>query len=697
MNISSRPTYPKLVGKPAKTIIILRNTLLTIVMISALSIMEVLHAEQDIKHIDTKNERTRLNDVSSGSLLFKTDNPGQYALATTVQTNVQIEINGLILRAAVTQTFTNDNENWVEGIYVFPLPENAVVDHLEMQIGARQIEGKIQERSVAKQTYMRAKASGKKASLVEQQRPNIFTNSVANIAPHESISITIEYQQSLQYNMVDGSGQFQFRFPSTITPRYTPASAVTPSSTTVREEPLNLHIRIDAGFPIIDINSPYHNINAINLGENQFDVSLADPLNFENRDFVLMWRSEVSHDPITAVFSETIEGDQYHYIMIMPPTSSAQGGQPLPREVIYIIDTSGSMSGDSIDQAKLSLHTALNRLRPSDKFNIIQFNSSTSHLFSSAKFANIDNLIQANDYIDSLVADGGTEMLPALMAALGTPSNHDDSYVRQILFLTDGAVGNESQLFSYIEHHLGNNRLFTIGIGTAPNSYFMTRAAAFGRGTFTYIASIDEIQIKLNQLFVKLESPILQNIRISWPDDMRIEAWPKNLPDLYLGEPFLLSVKVLSGTGAIKIRGDRANEEWYRELPLQKNKSSRGVAAIWARHQIDALTQQMMLTKNKKQLQDRLTRVAIQHHLVSQYTSLVAVDITPSRPDTETLLTGPLPLSPASNGDESLLIAQLANTATPAKLHLLIGVTLLLLTLLQTSVFSKWIQKGFKK
>jgi len=724
----TKPMYLNMNEKPSSLIIFIRNVILSLLVIAALSAMDTLQASQTKTNDPDHYDHVRLNDVASGSLLFSSDLPGKYIIAPVLETNVDMVINGIVLRATVTQTFKNESDLWVEGIYVFPLPENAAVDQLNMQVGERRIKGFIQERQKAKQIYLKAKLAGKKAAIVEQQRPNMFTNSVANIAPHESITITIEYQQKIRYEKIDGKGQFSLRFPTTITPRYIPgkpkiiisenigeiskkgwalntdqvidAADISPPmiDRADRENRFKLNIEIDAGFEIESINSPYHNISVHRPDNEQVIVTLQDSSSVSNRDFVLSWEPTSYVDPKAAIFSETLDKEFYQFIMVMPPSSAMQGAQALAREVIYIIDTSGSMSGESIQQAKASLQFALDRLRASDKFNIIQFNSSTSQLFESARMANSSNIRKAHSYVHALIAEGGTEMLPALKAAFGSSNNDDDipinnyvtnhvnNYVRQVMFLTDGAVANEQQLFSYIQQHLGDNRLFTIGIGSAPNSHFMRKAAAFGRGTFTYIGAVSEVQQKLEQLFVKLESPVLRNLKLSWPSGIIVETWPQKLPDLYLGEPLYISIKSTQKTGSVSISGMRANVEWRMELPLIRSKISQGIAALWAKNKISALLDQMLVSPDKIKIQTEITNVALQHHLVSRYTSLVAVDITPTRPSEESLFTGPMPLNHPAGYHQKQLLGRLASTATSAPMHFIVGAILLLLALMRIGI-----------
>jgi Ca-activated chloride channel family protein len=667
-------------------------------------------------------ERPSLENVTHGSLLFKSADDSDYIAAPTVNTKVSIHISGMVARATVIQSFTNPNNGWAEGIYVFPLPENAAVDHMRMHIGERIIEGRIKERAEAKKIYRQAKQAGKKTSLLEQERPNIFTTSLANIGPHETIQVELQYQQTLQYEKVNGYGQFELRFPMTINPRFIPgdnaisnnrvesqdnviasetvtgfqgngwaldtdvvpdASRITPpvERSETKINPVNLTISLDAGFPILHLTSPYHAVLTSYTGTDKVQVTLADGEVPADRDFVLSWQTEIGVAPKAALFSQTVGDQDYHLMMIMPPTGNATGGQPLPREVIYIIDTSGSMGGESIKQAKAALLIALERLRPSDSFNIIEFNSVTNLLFANPRPASTTNIGLARHYVQKLQADGGTEMYPALEAALSMIG--DEAMVRQIMFLTDGSVGNETQLFDLIHQRLSNSRLFTIGIGAAPNSFFMRKAAQYGRGTFTHIGNTNEVQEKMQALFRKLENPILTNIQLT--ANGVVEYFPQTIPDLYLGEPVVIAVKAESAVNSIALTGVRLNESWRAELPLKGGIEDQGIGNIWARAKIGSLLDSLHTGADEKAVKQQVINLALNHHLVSRYTSLVAVDVTPVRAPDETLHTHALKNNlPKGSVYEKIFGAQvhLARTATPASLYLLLGAVLLLLSLI---------------
>ena len=518
----------------------------------------------------------RLGDVQSGTLLLRTDDAGAYLPAPLVKTDVHTDVGGTIARVTVSQRFENPSNGWVEGVYAFPLPENAAVDRLRLQIGERFIEGEIKERDEARKIYDQAKAAGHKASLIEEQRPNMFTNAVANIGPHETVIVQIEYQQTVRYDQ----GTFALRFPLVIGPRYIPgpklvaqagnaivisdpvpdADKITPPvlhPSMGKVNPVTLDVELDAGAPLAWIKSPSHDI-AVTPGANgRQTVTFAKDGNFADRDFVLEWQPATGDKPTTGLFSETIGGDGYLLVTVLPPVKPVETVKRLPRDVTFVIDTSGSMSGPSIRQARQALHLALDRLSPEDRFNIVRFSSTASRLFTAPEPAAKAALDRAHGFVDSLEAEGGTEMLPALQLALAekTPENR----LGQIVFLTDGSVGNEAELFAFLKSRLGATRLFTVGIGSAPNSYFMTKSAEFGHGTYTYIGRVDEVAEKMTALFQKIEEPVVTDVALKVAGAGAAEAWPRTLPDLYRGEPIVVALRLPGAGKEMQTRHGRAH------------------------------------------------------------------------------------------------------------------------------------------
>ena len=561
-----------------------------------------------------------------GSVWLLSDD-GNYIEALQMQTDVDYSITGAVARATIKQQFKNSSEFWAEGLYIFPLPEKAAVDQFRMIIGDRIIEGQIKERVQAKKIYENAKAAGKKTSLIEQQRPNVFTTSLANIAPGETITIEFEYQQILDYK----DGRYHLRFPMIVGPRYHPANHL-PDNTRVYTEtdslnnshnPTRIHVLLDAGVSLSELNSSYHRININQTSETRYSISTIGENIHADRDFELVWKPLLDHNPQLTAFKETDNESSYAMITLFPPELVHLQQKIQARDVIFVLDISGSMAGTSIEQAKASLITALDRLTPIDRFNVIWFNNETGSLFNSSVVASAQQINLARRFINNIQASGGTEMLPALKLALS--NKQEFTRFTQVVFLTDGNISNEDELFDVIYQQLGNNRLFTIGIGSAPNAYFMRKAANLGRGTFTHIGDINEVQNKTVTLFKKLETPALINIQLDIGQD-QFEIFPNIIPDLYAGETATILIKGKHLPQSISIRGDYGNIEWSHRSELE-NISQEGIRIAWAREKIRSL---MSLRHGASSINERdaiqqeVTKTAITHHLVSRYTSLVA-------------------------------------------------------------------------
>jgi len=628
----------------------------------------------------------------NGGLRLK-DAQGGVAAAPLLFTEVRMDITGMTARVLVTQRFTNPTAEWREGIYAFPLPGKAAVDHLRMRIGERVIEGLIKERGEAKRVYEAAKDEGRKATLVEQERPNMFTTSVANIGPNEEIAVTIEYQETLRYD----EGSFSLRFPLAITPRYIPGmpapdgmpgpgwSAATqqvPDAARITPpvadrgggyiNPVTMTIELDAGFALSRLSSVYHPMKIEEKPGHRYRLTLADGPVPASRDFELVWTPDLGAAPGAAIFTETKGGKTYALLMALPPSMPAAEGPRTPREITYIVDTSGSMEGVSMTQAREGMQMALDRLQPGDRFNVIEFNSVATPLFRAPVPVEPVTLAQARQFVGRLSARGGTEMLPALKLALDTDT--PSTLLRQVVFLTDGSVGNEDEILKLIHDRIGDRRLFTIGIGPAPNTFFMTRAAQFGRGTFTTIGDVREVKARMTALFRKLEQPALTDITVDWPAGA--DVWPKFMPDLYAGEPVIVSAQynVNAVAGNVAVAGRRAGTMWGTLLPVTEQAQHPGVGVLWARAKIDALMDAGRKGAPQEEIRAAVLDVALTHHLVSKYTSLVAVDITPTKPAGTPSSTSALP----GNVPEGLTgFDQLPRTATSMELQLLIGALLL--------------------
>ncbi len=586
-----------------------------------------IQAQQATRHLADDFE-----PHGSGTLYLQNrDNPSSTSnlTALTLDSDVQMVISGLIANVKYKQGFENRTNGWMEGIYSFPLPDNAAITSLEIQVGERVIKGQIKEKSTAKKIYDNAAQSGQVASLVSQQRANFFTTRIANIGPGEQIRISLDYVQTLEL----ADDRYSVRLPTTFTPRYSnsnvaDAGQISPPQidATAQYTPiLNLDIAINSQSPLTSVESPSHAIATENLN-NKTVIQLAETTPM-NSDFILRWSTLSENKPAINTFTEVVDDELYSLSVINPPKLYDQS-MTQARELILVVDTSGSMGGTSIRAAKAALQSALSGLHSEDLFNIIEFNSHTRSLWPAPQSANANNISEASRFIRRLSADGGTEMEPALQQAL---ANRIDGYLRQIVFVTDGAVGYEEHLFRMIRNNLAGARLFTVGIGSAPNSYFMRKAAQAGRGTFTYIAQLQDVKDTMQELFVKLETPVLTNLEIEWFGEPG-EYFPSPLQDLYLGEPVIVAAKTGENTTGFRIHGNRGNTTWEEFVSLNNTAAGASINTIWARKKIEQLVDEQTRQGNE-QHREEITQTALTHQLVSRYTSLVAVEEQPARPE----------------------------------------------------------------
>ncbi len=618
------------------------------------------------------------NEMGAGSLLLQTKEEGRYIEAPRLATDVDLDVNGPTARAVLTQAFENTTDKWVEALYVFPLPEDSAVYSLKMIVGNRVVVADIKEKQAARAIYEKARKEGKKASLVEQQRPNVFTNAVANIGPHEKIVVQIEYQQSVRL----ADGRFSLRVPLVVAPRYSPqdASPITqqadlkagwgqskqrPSrevsdksiSTPLmapggdRTNPVTLKVNLNAGFPLDDVQSLYHAVKIDKVSDTERRIVL-DGDAAADRDFVLEWSAVASNMPSVGLFRERVGQDDYVLAYVMPPAVATP--RKAGREVVFVIDNSGSMGGTSIEQARASLDYALSRLEPNDRFNVIRFDNTMTKFFSDSVMATAENIASARRFVTGLEAAGGTEMLPPLQAALD--DSHQASGLRQVVFLTDGEVSNEQQLLDAIAKSRGRSRIFMVGIGSAPNTYLMNRAAELGQGSFTHIGSVAEVNERMRALFDKLENPAVTDVAAAF-SQKNVNLSPNLLPDIYHGEPLVLAARMGKAAGTLTVSGEIGDRAWTISLPLDQASNAKGISKIWARRQIDDAEVNLTLGKiTQADADKRILRLALDHHLVTRLTSLVAVDTKRLRPANAPLTQADIPLQLPAGWDYDKLL-----------------------------------------
>ncbi len=644
-----------------------------------------------------------LPEVGAGELLMNTGQGG-WQPALQLHTDANIQVRGMVARVELTQRFKNTGAEWAEGVYAFPLPDDAAVNYLEMRVGERRIIGEIKEKQEALKIYQKARIEGKKASLVEQQRPNLFTNKLANVGPGETVEIRLRYIQQVQY----GQGQFSLRYPMTITPRYIPglpltaefgenyhlsqgmgwahntdqvpdASHITPPQLPDGGPTISVSVQVDMGLPLDALDALHHEMQLEREGH-VYKLAFKSAEELMNRDLQLQWRVRQGKEPRAAFFSERLEEDHFGLLMVVPPL--AKQVELIKREVIFVIDTSGSMGGISIVQARGSVQFGLKQLQPGDTFNIIEFNDRARSLFPHAVPATASHLARASEYVRQLQAGGGTEMLPALGLALA--GGNAGERLRQVVFITDGAVGNEMALFRSIQARLGHSRLFTVGIGSAPNSWFMRKAAEVGRGQARFIGDLTQVQQEMQALFSSISQPLAMNLRVNWPD--QTEPYPAVIPDLYAGEPLLVSVRLPARPAGqtLSVSGRIGGRAWHSRIGLgDAAESSSGIATLWARKRIEDILDRKITGASEEQVRADVLPVALKHQLVSPYTSFVAVEERISRPLDAALNTKALPNArPAGQSPQPF--------AYPATATGWLAQLLFALALLCTGLLARW-------
>jgi Ca-activated chloride channel homolog len=587
--------------------------------------------------------------VGEGCLMYRSPVSGLYEPVPLTHTDVSLDVRGLVAAATVTQQYSNTSSNPLEAVYVFPLPHDAAVYDMEIRIGDRVIRSVIKERQEAKRVYEAAKSEGKRAALVEEERPNIFTTSVANIMPGDRIDVRLRYVEPLHWE----AGKMRIVFPMVVGPRYIPgtaavghtgtgwasdtdavgdASRITPPVRNPESRSghdISLAVDLDLGFDAASVKSISHEITVRRSPDGRQHVELAAGATLPNRDFVLEIQQAESKRPETALFlSPASDAGETHFLMAaFPPT--VQPSERMPVEMLYMIDVSGSMEGTSIEQARGALLQALDRLHPDDRFGILAFSSGFGEFSPEPLPATAENVAAARRYVNNLQAGGGTEMLPALLHLMAKPQL--PGYLRHIILLTDGDLGNEEEIFAALRSNLGNARLYTVAIGSAPNLFLATKMAQFGRGTFTHIADNSEVQEQMTKLLETIESPVLTDVKLTFTGVETADVYPARLPDLFLNQPLLIYGRMTKGmTGTVHLTARAGNQPYEATIKFDASQATfhPGITTLWARQRVEDLMDDWRHADEKDQAEIRSTIMAhaIRYHLVTKFTSLVAVE-----------------------------------------------------------------------
>ena len=578
----------------------------------------------------------------TGELVTKRDGEQAYVPLPLKHTEISASVSGYIGTVDVKQEFHNPYDTKIEAVYVFPLPHNAAVNEFIMTIGERRIRGVIRERKEAEQIYQEARSQGYVASLLTEERPNIFRQSVANIEPRKQIDVNIKYFQTLAY----ADGWYEFVFPMVVGPRYNPAGftngvgavargrvGISGQSTEVQYlgpnersgHDIALHLDVDAGVTIEEFTCVTHRITKQASAPGHISVALAPEDRIPNKDFVLRYR--VAGDRIKSnLLTHRDERGGYFTLMVYPPQDLGQLTRN-PLELVFLLDCSGSMSGKPIEQAKAALRHALKQLHPGDSFQIINFSERASRLGKKPLEASASNIRKGLEYLDALRGDGPTEMIEGIKAALDFP--HDPERLRFVCFLTDGFIGNEAQILGAVHERLGASRIFSFGVGSAPNRYLLEHLAKQGQGAVAFLGLHDDGAKVMDDFFERISHPALADINIEW-GTMRVgEVYPSRMPDLFVGRPVILTGR-FNGQGetTIHVSGKAGGEPVRVTVPVKLNgqtAAKNALPSVWARMKIADLADRATYDSDSD-IPGTIKQVALDYGLMSAYTAFIAVD-----------------------------------------------------------------------
>ncbi|MCX5675969.1 MAG: VIT domain-containing protein [Planctomycetota bacterium] len=643
-----------------------------------------------------KQMEAMTQDVTQGAL--RVVRPGGEVVECPLKhTDVQADVSGFIARVRVTQVFFNPLDEKIEAVYVFPLPHKSAVDDMTMVIGQRRIVGLIKRRAEARQIYEEALAQGATAALLEQERPNIFTQSVGNIAPRQEVRIEISYVDVLEYDM----GTYEFHFPMVVGPRYipgAPTSAIPPvppelkgrvgelDKGKVHEGPdkpkgdgwspdtmrvpdasritppvlkpgfrnghdISLSVTLNAGVPIQDLKVTSHEAAIQRTGKSEAAVKLAPADSIPNKAFVLRY-AVVGQMPEMAMLAHTGARGQGYFMLMVQPADDERLRQAPPREIVFLVDVSGSMSGNPTAKVIEAMQKFLKLCKAEDTVQVITFANDSRKLFENPVPVTEENIKKALGFTEGLKGGGGTEMLKGIRMVLAEPP--DPKRVRIVIMMTDGYIGNEAEIIAEVGRRAGDRiRFWCIGIGSDPNRFLLDGVARQGGGMSKTLNLKDDPAEMVQEVMFRIHRAQLADVEIDWGGLKVFETYPAKIPELWAGRPIVVFGLYNRGGGAtIRVTGNVEGQpaSWPLQVFLPENEQRNDVLAkVWARNKIEDLMQQTFYA-GSPEVEDVVTSIALEYRLMSQYTSFVAVDEStlgklrePARPPRRMLVPVPLP------------------------------------------------------
>lgn len=560
----------------------------------------------------------RPDDPSEGILQATVG--GRQVVVAPRHTRIDVRVSGIVARVQVDQLFVNPTDRALDAAYLLPLPADAAVDALEMIVGGRVVRARVERRAQARATFVAARARGDTASLIEQERPNLFQERVANIPARAEVLVKVRLAAVLRVE----ADSAELVLPLVAAPRYVPGAAPAPVPPTRPGGALQLHVEVDAGTPLAEVTSPSHEVQVARPAPERAVVTLAPRADVPNRDFVLRHRVAAPEARV-ALLATRSDGPGTFALLLHPPERPAPAAVT-PRELVVLVDASSSMSGRPFEVARALVGEAVRALSPRDTLRVLAFADRTLTMSPDPVAADADAAHRATRFLSSVTPHGGTELPPAVRAALGAPA--DPARLRVVLLVTDGNIGQDDEVLHLLAGGLGDARLHTVGLGAAPNRWLLERAAEIGRGTCTVVGLGEDPAPIGRKLAARLAGPVLTDLAIDWGGLRVRDVYPRLLPDLHAGEPLVVVGRFEgAGTGTVLLRGQAGGESWGRSVAVtlpERDPRHEALGSVWARRRVHELETAMML-RASDELREQIARVGLEHALVTSETSLVAV------------------------------------------------------------------------
>jgi len=618
----------------------IKTTITTIVMISFFAILPAASDE-------TSNDKTLSPYffIENGDLAVD-----QFPLKST---NAEVNINGVIADVVITQQYQNNGTRPINARYIFPASTRAAVHGMQMRIGDEIIEAKIQEKKVAEKKFEDAKKSGKSASLLKQNRPNVFSMNVANIMPGDTIDIELNYTELL----VPTDGTYEFVYPTVVGPRYSgqpeadaPKIDLWVKNPYLKQETpnpagFNIACNLSTGIALSEVSCKSHDTNIAWENKSIARILLNNPEEFSgDRDYILNYRLSGKQVDSGLLLYEG-EEENFFPLTVQPPDRIRSKDIP-PREYIFVVDISGSMNGFPLNTSKKLLKNLISGLKPTDKFNIVLFSGGSSIMSPTSVAANDANIYSAIRHIENQRSGGGTELRAALEKSFSIPK--DETFSRAVIIVTDGYISAERDVFALIENNLNHTNLFSFGIGSSVNRYLIEGMAKAGIGEPFIVTDPKEADAVAEKFRQYISSPVLTNINVAFDGFDTYDVEPKSIPDLFAQRPVIIFGKWRGRkVGAITLSGMGGRDEFVKAFNVSETEPSDKNSALkylWARNRIARLSD-FNVNRNNPDTKGEITSLGLTYNLLTDYTSFLAVhDVVRNPEASATDVIQPLPL-----------------------------------------------------